>query len=69
MLVQLAALIPTWYFWSKGKKILDVVASKKNVNKVDGEYGVVEQEAFLVGDEDEIELDEEQDKKGELEAS
>ncbi len=63
--VQLAVLVPTWYFWSKGKKILDVVGSKKNVGD-DGDYESVEQEAFLVGDDDEIELDDERDKKEDL---
>jgi hypothetical protein len=64
--IQLAALIPMWYFWSKGKKIVDVVGGKESVEE-GGEYESVEQEAFLVGDDDEIELDEERDKKEGLE--
>lgn len=66
VLVQLAALVPVWYFWNKGKKILDVVGGKERPEER-GEYAGVEQEAFLVGDDDEMELDEERDKKGDLE--
>jgi hypothetical protein len=59
---QLAALIPMWYFWSRGKKIMDVIGAKNikgGVERGGYEDVGVEEEAFLVGEE-EIELDEEQ---------
>jgi hypothetical protein len=71
--LQLAVLIPMWYFWSRGKKIKDIVGAKESNDGAErGEYVDVgvEEEAFLVGDEEEIELDEEQhlhDKKEDLE--
>ena len=61
--VQSAVLIPMWYFWSRGKKILDVVGSKETKGGEErGGYedAGVEEEAFLVGDDEEIELEEEQ---------
>jgi hypothetical protein len=70
--VQLAALMPMWYFWSRGKKILDVVRAKEIKEGMErGGYddAGVEEEAFLVGEDEEIELEEEQplqDKKEDL---
>ena len=61
--LQLAVLIPMWYFWSRGKKIIDVIGAKESNNGAErGQYEDVgvEEEAFLVGEEEEIELDEEQ---------
>ncbi|KAE9362868.1 iron reductase domain protein [Stipitochalara longipes BDJ] len=61
--LQLAVLIPMWYFWSRGKKIMDVVGAKEITGGAErGQYEDVgvEEEAFLVGEEDDIELDEEQ---------
>ncbi len=75
--LQLAVLVPMWYFWGKGEKILDVVRGKGGKDSGERELGEyedvgVEEEAFLVGEEEEeIELDEEQqhlhDKKGDIE--
>jgi hypothetical protein len=70
--LQLAVLIPMWYFWSRGEKILDVVGPKETSDGAErGQYEDVgiEEEAFLVGEEDDIELGEEQhlhDKKEEM---
>lgn len=66
VVVQLTFLVPMWHFWSKGKKIMDVVAPNKDA-KEGVEYASVEQEAFLVGEDDDIELEDERDKKEELE--
>lgn len=45
---------------------MDVVAPNKDA-KEGVEYASVEQEAFLVGEDDDIELEDERDKKEELE--
>jgi len=63
--LQLAVLIPMWYFWSKGEKIMDLVRGKERLDEEERERGAyedvgVEEEAFLVGEEEDIELDEEQ---------
>ncbi|CZR53543.1 uncharacterized protein PAC_03422 [Phialocephala subalpina] len=50
VIIQLSVLIPMWYFWRKGKTILDVVRDKP----MPGEgvrYESVEQDAFIVDDE------------------
>ena len=73
VVLQLAVLIPMWYFWNRGKKIMDVVGAKESTGSAErGHYedAGVEEEAFLVGEDDDIELDEDQplhDKKEDFE--
>jgi hypothetical protein len=50
LIIQLSVLIPMWYFWVRGKTILEAVRGKPA-----GDNGVaydsVEQDAFIVDDE------------------
>lgn len=62
ILIQLSVLLPMWYFYARGKTIMDAVRGK---DKYTGEtrYDSVEQDAFIVDDElDDLE-EEEHDRK------
>jgi len=48
--IQLAVLLPMWYFWSKGRTILAVLQGREGGAKNDG-YQSVDAGAFLVDDE------------------
>lgn len=50
VIIQLSVLLPMWYFWRKGKTILDVVRDKP-IPREGVRYESVEQDAFIVDDE------------------
>jgi len=49
--VQLAVLLPMWYFWSKGRSVMNVVEGK-DPSKQTMEYVSVEQDPFILEDDD-----------------
>ncbi|KAL2066753.1 hypothetical protein VTL71DRAFT_2825 [Oculimacula yallundae] len=66
--LQLTILIPMWYFWSKGLTIIDVLKTNDIRRKsgaesagAESEYAIVEQDPFIVDDDD---LDDEMDVGG-----
>lgn len=48
--IQLAALLPMWYCWSKGRTVLDVVRNQKGGANNEG-YESVDPGAFVVDEE------------------
>lgn len=40
-----------WYYWSKGRLVMDVVEGK-DPSKQTTEYGIVEQDPFILEDDD-----------------
>jgi len=59
--VQLATLLPMWYFWSKGRTILDVLGNKQSSLNHEG-YQSVDTGAFVIDEElydenEDVELD------------
>lgn len=45
--IQIAVLVPMWYFWSQGQTLKDAVTK----GELSTDYQSVEQEAFIVDDE------------------